>query len=111
MEPLEKMQELTIQAIARTLGASQAGAGTAQPAPGCWAPERVSRVERHPCGRRGQCAGAAAAAGRTTFLIAHRLQTIEGCDVLLQVEDGGVRVRSGGGASIEPLVAAGGVTP
>ncbi|MDA1194640.1 MAG: ABC transporter ATP-binding protein [Planctomycetota bacterium] len=31
-------------------------------------------------------------AGRTTFMIAHRLATLERCDVRLELEDGGVRV-------------------
>jgi len=30
------------------------------------------------------------AAGRTTFMIAHRLSTLERCDVLLEIEDGHV---------------------
>jgi ATP-binding cassette subfamily B protein len=30
--------------------------------------------------------------GRTTFLVAHRLSTLEGCDVRLEVEAGRVRV-------------------
>jgi ATP-binding cassette subfamily B protein len=29
--------------------------------------------------------------GRTTFIIAHRLDTLEGCDLLLHLEDGQVR--------------------
>jgi ATP-binding cassette subfamily B protein len=29
--------------------------------------------------------------GRTTFIIAHRLDTLEGCDLLLHLEDGRVR--------------------
>jgi ATP-binding cassette, subfamily B, bacterial len=32
--------------------------------------------------------------GRTTLMIAHRLSTLESCDVLLDVEDGRARVRS-----------------
>jgi len=34
--------------------------------------------------------------GRTTFMIAHRLSTLERCDVRLEIVDGGVRVRSDG---------------
>ena len=33
--------------------------------------------------------------GRTTFMIAHRLSTLEGCDVLLEVSGGRVTIRSG----------------
>jgi ATP-binding cassette subfamily B protein len=32
--------------------------------------------------------------GRTTFMIAHRLSTLEGCDVLLEVADGRVTTRA-----------------
>ena len=37
--------------------------------------------------------------GRTTFLVAHRLSTLEGCDVRLDVEDGRVRVLAAAGAA------------
>ena len=33
--------------------------------------------------------------GRTTFMIAHRLSTLEGCDILLEVADGRVTTRAG----------------
>ncbi len=33
---------------------------------------------------------------RTTFMIAHRLSTLESCDMRLEIVDGGVRVREGG---------------
>ena len=33
--------------------------------------------------------------GRTTFMIAHRLSTLEGCDILLEVVDGRVTIRAG----------------
>ena len=33
--------------------------------------------------------------GRTTFMIAHRLSTLEGCDILLEVADGRVTIRAG----------------
>jgi ABC-type multidrug transport system fused ATPase/permease subunit len=33
--------------------------------------------------------------GRTTFLIAHRLATLEGCDLRLEVADERVHLRSG----------------
>ncbi len=38
--------------------------------------------------------------GRTTFMIAHRLSTLERCDVRLEIVDGGVRVRTGGVADV-----------
>jgi ATP-binding cassette, subfamily B, bacterial len=39
--------------------------------------------------------------GRTTFMIAHRLSTLEGCDILIAVADGRVAVQTG---AVEPQV-------
>jgi ATP-binding cassette subfamily B protein len=36
--------------------------------------------------------------GRTTFMIAHRLSTLEGCDVLLRIEDGRLEAMRSGAA-------------
>jgi len=41
--------------------------------------------------------------GRTTFIIAHRLNTLDACDLVLRVENG--RVRCGGAATMDEITA------